>query len=93
VHVDDLAGFLGDVATGRIGPTDAACTAVNVAAAPATIRDYVGTVMGELGLEPVWEDRPAWTGQILADRARAWGWAPDVDLDRALAEIAAGLRG
>ncbi len=25
----------------------------------------------------VWDDAPAWTGRILADRARGWGWAPD----------------
>ena len=42
-------------------------------------------------LEPVWDDAPAWTGRILTDRARRWGWAPTVDLPRALAEIADGL--
>jgi 2-alkyl-3-oxoalkanoate reductase len=92
VHVDDLAGFLADVATGRVGPEDG-CTAVNVAAGPATIRDYVATVTGALGIDPAWDDRPAWTGQILSDRARGWGWVPKVGLDQALAEIAAGLRG
>ena len=40
----------------------------------------------------VWDDAPAWTGLILADRARGWGWAPTVDLATALAEIDAGLR-
>jgi 2-alkyl-3-oxoalkanoate reductase len=64
-----------------------------VCAGSATVRDYVATVTAALGIDPVWDDRPAWTGQILADRARAWGWVPEVDLDRALAEIAAGLRG
>jgi hypothetical protein len=44
-------------------------------------------------VEPVWDDAPAWTGRILADRAHAWGWRPTVDLDRAMAEIADGLRG
>jgi 2-alkyl-3-oxoalkanoate reductase len=92
VHVDDLATFLGDVAIGRSGPDDD-WTAVNVCAGSATVRDYVATVTAALGIDPVWDDRPAWTGQILADRARAWGWVPEVDLDRALAEIAAGLRG
>ena len=93
VHVDDLAGFLADVATSRFGPRDAGCTAVNVCAGSATVRDYVETVTGALGIDPVWDDRPAWTGQILADRARRWGWVPEVGLDGALAEIAAGLGG
>jgi hypothetical protein len=70
-----------------------ACTAVNVAAGPATLRDYYGTVTGALGVEPVWDDSAAWTGQVLAARAERWGWAPTVDLATALAEIEAGLRG
>ncbi len=99
VHVDDLAAFAADVATGRVatstdpdrGPVAGECTPVNVAAGPATLRQYVETVTGALGVEPVWDEEPAWTGQILADRAHAWGWEPQVDLDRALAEIAQGL--
>ena len=47
---------------------------------------------GALGVEPVWDDGPAWTGQVLADRARSWGWQPTVGLPDALAEIRAGLR-
>ena len=101
VHVDDLAALAADVATGavpaaddpRSGPVDGGCTPVNVAAGPATWRDYLGTVTGAVGVEPVWEDGPAWTGQVLADRARGWGWKPAVTLEEALAEIAAGLRG
>jgi nucleoside-diphosphate-sugar epimerase len=100
VHVDDLAALAADVATGRIstasdpgsGPVAGGCTAVNVAAGPATARDYVGTVTTALGVDPVYVDEPAWTGRVLADRARGWGWSPAVDLDRALAEIADGLR-
>jgi nucleoside-diphosphate-sugar epimerase len=100
VHVDDLATLVADVATGRVatatrpeaGPVAGACTVVNVAAGPATHRDYYGTVTGALGVEPVWEDGPAWTGRILARRAEGWGWSPTVDLARALAEIDAGLR-
>lgn len=47
-----------------------------------------------LGLEPVWdEDLPAWTGQILTDRARSWGWTAAVTLEQALAELATGLGG
>jgi nucleoside-diphosphate-sugar epimerase len=52
VHVDDLAALAADVATGRVatasdpaqGPVDGGCTAVNVAAGPATVRDYYETV-------------------------------------------------
>ena len=100
VHVDDLAGFAADVATGRVpaaddpanGPVADGCTPVNVAAGPATLRDYYGTVTSALGVEPVWEDRPVWTGQILATRARSWGWQPSVDLATALDELSSGLR-
>lgn len=99
VHVDDLAALAADVAAGIVataddpetGPVAGACTAVNVASGPATLRDYVGAVTEALGVDPVWEEGPAWTGQILADRARRWGWKPTVDLDRALAELRAGL--
>jgi nucleoside-diphosphate-sugar epimerase len=102
VHVDDLATLVADLATGRVpgatdastGPAAGGCTAVNVAGEPATARDYVGTVCQALGLAPVWDDSlPAWTGQILADRARGWGWAPAVTLDQALAELSDGLGG
>ena len=100
VHVDDLAAFAADLASGRVptstdaatGPVAGACTAVNVAAGPATVRDYYETVTEALGVEPVWDDDPAWTGRILADRAHGWGWTPTVDLATALAEISAGLR-
>jgi nucleoside-diphosphate-sugar epimerase len=100
VHVDDLAALAADVASGRIatstdpenGPVEDACTAVNVAAGPATARDYYTTVTEALGVEPVWSDDPAWTGRILAGRARGWGWAPTVSLDEALEEIDKGLR-
>jgi nucleoside-diphosphate-sugar epimerase len=100
VHVDDLAALVADVASGRVrmstdpgsGPVEGACTVVNVAAGPATARDYYETVTGALGVEPIWDDGPAWTGRILAERAHGWGWAPTVDLTRALAEIDQGLR-
>lgn len=100
VHVEDLVSLIADVASGRlatstdpgIGPVAGDCTVVNVAAGPATVGDYYRTVTGALGVEPVWDDGPAWTGQLLADRARGWGWAPTVDLARALAEIDRGLR-
>lgn len=103
VHVDDLAALAADVASGRIptssassadpasGPVAGGCTVVNVAAGPATVRDYHDTVTRALGVEPVWEDGPAWTGRILATRAHGWGWSPAVDLDAALAELEKGL--
>jgi hypothetical protein len=100
VHVVDLATLAADIASGRVptstdpatGPVAGACTVVNVAAGPATARDYYETVTGALGVEPVWDEAPAWTGQVLAGRAHGWGWTPTVDLARALAEIDAGLR-
>jgi nucleoside-diphosphate-sugar epimerase len=94
VHVEDLAVFAADLATGRMADhlTGGACTAVNIAAAPATQRDYVGTVCAALGVDPSWEDAPAWTGSFRADRAHAWGWTPTIDLAHAMAEISAGLR-
>jgi len=100
VHVDDLASLVADIAAGHVvstadvstGPVAGGCTAVDVAGGPATTRDYVGTISQALGLAPVWDDDlPAWTGQILTDRARGWGWAPTVTLDTALAELAGGL--
>jgi len=102
VHVDDLAALLADLATGRVpvaadvstGPVAGGCTVVDVAGEPATARDYIGTVTRAWGLDPVWDDSlPAWTGQIRTDRARGWGWLPAVTLERALAELDAGLRG
>lgn len=100
VHVDDLAALIADVSAGRVaaatgpdrGPVAGGCTPVNVAAGPATARDYYETVTSALGVEPVWENEPAWTGAIRTDRARGWGWKPAVGLDQALAEVAAGLR-
>jgi nucleoside-diphosphate-sugar epimerase len=101
VHVEDLAALAADVAIGNLaaaddakrGPVARECTAVNVAGGPATQRDYYETVTGALGVEPTWEEKPAWTGQYRTDRAHAWGWTPAVKLDDALAEIAEGLRG
>jgi nucleoside-diphosphate-sugar epimerase len=100
VHVDDLVSLVADVALGTVptetdpdrGPVQAGCTVVNIAAGPATLRDYYQTVTEALGVQPVWDDAPAWTGRFLANRARAWGWSPTVELAEALAEIQAGLR-
>ena len=100
VHVDDLAALVADVAVGRVatadepeqGPFAGGCTVVDVAGEPATNRDYLGTVTRALGVEPVWEDGPAWTGQIVTDRARGWGWTPSVSLSDALAELEESVR-
>ena len=100
VHVSDLARLAADLATGAIattddrstGPVAGGCTPVNVAAGPATQRDYLGAVCEALRLETTWDEGPAWTGQILADRARRWGWTPRVDLASALEELKDGLR-
>ena len=99
VHLDDLVTLVADLATGRIapaadpadGPVAGGCTVVNVASGPAAVRDYYETVTTALGVDPVWDDRPAWTGEILAGRARGWGWVPEVDLATALTEIEKGL--
>ena len=74
------------------GPVLGGCTPVNVAGEPATQRDYLGAVCDALGVEPTWDDKPAWTGQIRADRAQGWGWSPKVSLDKALDELRTGLR-
>ncbi len=99
VHVDDLAAFVADVATGAVataddperGPVAGSATPVVVAGEPATWRDYLGTVTGALGVEPEWTDEPVWTGQLRADRARRWGWTPRVGLAEALDELRRGL--
>ncbi|HEX4976748.1 MAG TPA: NAD(P)H-binding protein [Nocardioides sp.] len=99
VHVDDLVALLADVASGRVasssdpdrGPVEGGCTVVNVAAEPALARDYYATVTAALGVEPTWDDAPAWTGRLVADRARGWGWTPRVTLAQALGEVEQGL--
>ena len=99
VHVDDLAALIADVATGVVatsedperGPVAGRTTPVIVAGEPATWRDYFGTVTDASGVAAEWTDEPAWTGQLLADRARTWGWAPQVSLAQALDELRQGL--
>ena len=100
VHLDDLAAMVVDVALGRIasatdpadGPVEGGCTAVDVAGEPATMGDYLGTVTRALGVEPVWEDGSVWSGQVLTDRARAWGWTPRVSLAAALDQLHENVR-
>ena len=99
VHVDDLAALIADVAMGAVetaddperGPVAGGTTPVIVAGEPATWRDYLGTVTDALGIEPEWTDEPVWTGQLLTDRARRWGWVPRVSLGRAMDELRQGL--
>ncbi|MDP5181600.1 NAD(P)-dependent oxidoreductase [Blastococcus sp. BMG 814] len=99
VHVDDLAAFIADVATGAVptagdperGPVAGSTTPVVVTGEPATWRDYLGTVTDALGTAPAWTDEPVWTGQLVADRARRWGWAPRVGLSQAMDELRRGL--
>jgi 2-alkyl-3-oxoalkanoate reductase len=99
VHVADLASLAADVASGRVldapdlasGPVPGGWIPLNVASAGATQRDYFEAVTGGLGIDPVWDEAPSWTGQVRAERALGWGWAPTVDLAQALAEIVAGL--
>jgi nucleoside-diphosphate-sugar epimerase len=100
VHVNDLAALAADLASGQIrdavapesGPVPGACVAVNVTVEPGTVREYFTAVTRALGVDPVWDEAPAWTGRLLADRARGWGWRPTVDLAQGLAEVSAGLR-
>jgi 2-alkyl-3-oxoalkanoate reductase len=99
VHVEDLAALIADVATGAVataddperGPVAGGTTPVIVAGEAARWRDYLGTVTDALGVAPEWTDEPAWTGQLLTDRARKWGWTPRVPLAQALDELRRGL--
>ena len=99
VHVDDLAALIADVATGAIataddperGPVAGGTTPVIVAGEAATWRDYLGTVTDALGVVPEWTDEPIWTGQLLTERARGWGWVPRVPLAHAMDELRRGL--
>lgn len=101
VHVDDLARLLASIAAGRVapaadaqdGPVSGSCTPLNVAADPVPLRAYHQVVCDAVGVQPQWVEEPAWTGRIVADRARRWGWQPRVDVDDALAEVRAGLAG
>ena len=83
VHVEDLAAMLADLAVGAIATSDD----------PEQGPVAGGTTpVGEaVGISPEWTDEPVWTGQLVTDRARRWGWAPRVGLDRALAELRQGL--
>src|SRR3954447_21327349 len=99
VHVDDLAALIADVATGAVataddperGPVAGRATPVIVAGEPATWRDYLGTVTDALGGAPAGTEEPVWTGRLITDRARGWGWVPRVSLAQALDELRQGL--
>jgi hypothetical protein len=49
-------------------------------------------VTDALGIAPEQTDEPVWTGQLLTDRARRWGWAPRVNLAQAMEELRQGLK-
>ena len=95
----DLARLVGDVVTGTVpigedpeaGPVAGECTAVNAAAGASTFRHYLETVTTALDVEPTWDEGPAWQGRVVSDRARAWGWQPQVTLERALGELVEDL--
>jgi nucleoside-diphosphate-sugar epimerase len=99
VHVDDLAALIADVATGAVansddpqrGPVAGGTTPDIVAGEPATWGDYLGTVTDALRVAPEWTDEPVWTGRLLTDRARGWGWLPQVSLEEAMDELRRGL--
>jgi len=101
VHVNDLAAFVADLVSGRIatsddpelGPVRGSSTAVTVAAPDARAREYYAAVTQALGVDPIWDDQPAWKGRLMADRARAWGWSPAVSFDEAMAELVTSLSG
>ena len=42
-------------------------------------------------MEPTWDDGPAWQGRVVSERARAWGWQPQVSLEQACRELVEDL--
>lgn len=99
VHLNDLAGFIADLAVGVIAPSDdiaigplkGRVTAVNAVSGNVLMRDYLEPVAEAVGVEPVWESRPTFAATLLADRARGWGWTPQVTFDQAMKELLDGL--
>lgn len=101
VHIQDLARLIADLATGIIaladdasrGPVAEQVTAVNAVSGNVTFGDYLAPVAEAVGVEPHWEHRDdAFRAKLLAERARAWGWAPTVTFEEAMAELLDGLR-
>ncbi len=100
MHVNDLAAFVADIVAGNVaasddpqlGPVPGSSTAVTVAAPDVTVRDYYAAVTEALGVAPMWDDKPGWTGRLVADRARAWGWSPAVSFDEAMDGVVTSLR-
>lgn len=99
VHVSDLADLIADIATGAVapsadpaeGPAPGEVTAVNAVSGTVAYREYLAPVCEALGVEPIWEERPAFRAELLAERARAWGWSPKVGFDEAMEELLDGL--
>lgn len=99
VHVTDLALLIAGLATGHLPQSDTAAsdtfgtwTAVNVATGRLTVREYAETVLGALGVEPNWTRGPVWTGEIVSERAREWGWTPAIGREQAFSELADNVR-
>lgn len=100
VHITDLADLIADAATGAFatsddpsnGPAEGDVTAVNAVSGNVPMRDYLEPVAGAMGVDPVWETRPAFGATLLADRARGWGWEPKVTFNDAMQELVDGLR-
>lgn len=100
VHLSDLARLIADVATGAIapsqdpdaGPVPHQATAVNAVSGNVPLRDYLTQVAKAVGVEPLWETRPAFRAKLLAERARDWGWEPKVTFDDAMTELLDGLK-
>lgn len=100
VHIDDLADLIADIATGAIAPADdpergpvpGEATSVNAISGNVPMRDYIAPVAAAVGVEPEWEQRPAFRAKLLANRAKAWGWQPKVTFEDAMQELVDGLR-
>lgn len=99
LHVTDFASMIAEAATDLptsddpdAGPIDGGVTVVNVGAGIVPMRDYIAPITSALGVEPIWDDTPEWSGEYRVDRARRWGWKPKVDFHQAMAELVDGLR-
>ncbi len=100
VHVDDLARLIADLATGSIaladdatvGPVAGQVTTCNAVSGNVTFREYLAPVAAAVGVEPEWIHKEAFRAKLLAERARAWGWEPQVTFEEGMAELLSGLR-
>ncbi|MDO5501970.1 MAG: NAD(P)-dependent oxidoreductase [Actinomycetia bacterium] len=99
LHVRDLADLIADLATGRIptatdsmdGPVAGAATPVNAVSGNRRLREYIGPVCAAVGVEPIWTEPRGFRADLVAERARSWGWTPKVTFEEAIDELLAGL--